>query len=625
MLPPTPEAFVLLVVLLPGVWLAGWLLADRLTLSRSVALVLAPALALSMWLLAVHVTSLAARSFWVGITLGTGTVAAAGVFFWLRSRGHVEPPPFRSFIASERSMLLAAIAVTIYLAPTALGWAFHDELAMTGHFSIASEIENGIYPPRHLTFPEIELRYHYGFDLLVASIASMLRLRVDNAIDLVTLAAWGYSWCLAWVAGERLVGRSWGPVTAAVVLFGGGIPFFSSAPSFAKVQTPIFRLLGLGAVGPDDLSPPLVSNFFQHPWTLGIPLALATIVVVSMRDAPDRRARWAAMAILLLALSFCQTVLFLCLAGALFVSEWLAHYKTDRRSALAAVILLGVTVALATRLHGFFAPLPEGSEMMIEPRSEPLGGSLAGWASWHAQSFGLLLPFGVVGLTLLAGERLLVALLVVGSLLVLNLLRYRLSWDIVKFAGVASLALSFGVAATLRRVWTLRAHSLWNGAAAIAFLGVVATGSIFPFVVGFYGEGNPFARSPLELPNDDKLAVDWLRRRILPGEVVYRRGWAGRGYAQWGGLPQLVYDRDTTMFGLPRRLLEGREELLQRLTSDPQALLQTRVRWVAVDTSSDPIARALDHPGDQQLIARAQFGTVTIFEVNGVVPAPRSD
>ena len=53
----------------------------------------------------------------------------------------------------------------------ALGWAFHDEQLYTGHTGIISQIQNGHYPPRHMTFPELEYRYHYGFDLAGAAVA----------------------------------------------------------------------------------------------------------------------------------------------------------------------------------------------------------------------------------------------------------------------------------------------------------------------------------------------------------------------------------------------------------------------------------------------------------------------
>jgi hypothetical protein len=661
--PPTPLAFVLLAVLLPGVWLAGSAIAGRLSRERSLARVLTPALAVALWLVAIHAVSLGARSFWIGLPIGTLVVAAGGALSWLRplaapaavgappaapralaaprrkrgasrprgsARGGSDQPPPAGYPASTgRWMCLSALLATAYLAPTALDWSFHDELAVTGHFSIASEIENGTYPPRHLSFPELELRYHYGFDLLVAAVASIFRLRVDHAIDLVTLIAWAYTWCLAWTAGERLVGKNWGAPTAAVVLFGGGMPFFSSAPSHFSTQTLLsaqallLRLLSLGGVGDDDLNPPVVSYFFQHPWTLGIPLAFAIILVVSLRDAPRRWARWGAIGILLVALSFCQVVLFACLAGALLVAEPVAEGKSRWRSALAGLCVMGVVVAIASRLHGFFSPAPAGSESVLELRPLPLGGSVAGSVIWHLQTFGLLLPFGAVGLLLLARERLLVALLAAGSLLVVNALRYRFSWDIVKFATVAALALSLGAGAALRRLVAMRPRPLWRAAAVVAFVGLVAAGVLFPLVVGFSGQDVPFPKSPVALSAADQLAIDWLRRRVHPGEIVYRRGPAANGYTQWGGLPQVGYDHDATTFGLPRRLFEERTRFYGTGVSEPEALLRQRVRWLVFERADEAMARLVDSwTGNHRAIVRAQFGSLTIVELPGAIPAP---
>jgi len=381
--------------------------------------------------------------------------------------------------------------------------------------------------------------------------------------------------------------------------------------------------LSLGAVGRDDLNPPVVSYFFQHPWTLGIPLAFAAILVVSARDAPAPWARTGALGILLVALSFCQTVLFLCLVGALVVAEPVAEGKIVWPRALRTLLLLGAVLLVASRLHGFFAPSPAGAENMIELRPLSLGGSGVGWVSWHLQTFGLLLPLGVVGLLLLVRERLLVSLLAAGSLLVLNSFRYRWSWDIVKFATVASLALSFGASASLRRLFELRPRPLGRAAGALAAVGLVAAGLLFPFVVGFYGHGVPFPKSPVALSPADEQAVDWLRRSVRPGEVVYRRGGAGRGYAQRGGLPQLVYDRDTTYFGLPRRLFAERERFLETPVSEPEALLRQGVRWLVLERSDEAMARLIDRwIVEDRAIVRAHCRPLTIVEVPGEIRAP---
>src|ERR1041384_4693850 len=320
MAPSTPTAFVLLIFLLPLIWFSGAALAGRLLRDTELTALLAPALAVALWLTAIHVCSLTTSSFWIGLPVGT--LAAAG--FGLLSRFY-RVPRFPTGEASSprdlRWMWLSALLTTAYIAPAVLRWWFSDELLVTGHLSMIAEIENGIYPPRHLSFPEFELRYHYGFDLLTAAIASILRLHADRAIDLVTLLAWAYTWCLTWKLGNRLIGIGWGGLTALVVLFGGGLPLFVSAQSL------LWRLSAISTFAGYNVNLPTVANFFQHPWTLGLPFAFATILVILERDSAAAKARMVALGILLLALSFTQTVLFLCLTGALLVAEPVAQAK----------------------------------------------------------------------------------------------------------------------------------------------------------------------------------------------------------------------------------------------------------------------------------------------------------
>src|SRR5262249_23729328 len=231
-----------------------------------------------------HVSSLAASSFWIGLPVGTFATAGLGLlsrFYPVPGLPDAEASSPRDF----RWMWLSALVTTAYIAPAVLRWWFSDELYITGHLSMIGEIQNGIYPPRHLSFPQFELRYHYGFDLLTAAIASMLRLHADRAIDLVMLLAWPYTWCLVWTLGNRLVGIGWGGLTAAVVLFGGGLPLFVSAPSF------LWRLAAITTFAGHNVNLPTVANFFQHPWTLGLPLAFAAILIILERDFAGPKAR----------------------------------------------------------------------------------------------------------------------------------------------------------------------------------------------------------------------------------------------------------------------------------------------------------------------------------------------
>ena len=613
MAPPTPTAFVLLIALLPLVWFSGAALAARLSRDTALAALLAPALAVALWLTAIHVASLAASSFWIGLPVGTFATAGLG----LLSRFY-PVPGFPAAAASSprdfRWMWLSALLATAYIAPAALRWWFHDELLVTGHLSMIAEIQNGIYPPRHLSFPEFELRYHYGFDLLTAAVASMLRMRADRAIDLVTLLAWAYSWCLAWTLGNRLVGIGWGGLTAAAVLFGGGLPLFSTSHSL------LWRLSGIGAVGGNNINLPLVSYFFQHPWTLGLPLAFAAILVILARDSAAPQARAAALAVLLVALSFTQTILFLCLTGALLVAEPAAQAKLGWKKAAAAVLLLGAVLFAATCLHGFFAPAPPGTENAIELKSAPVGGS-DGWAGWHFASFGLILPLGIVGLFFLARERLLFALLVGGSLVIFESLRYRWSWDIVKFATVAALVLSFGASAALRRLFELRPNILGRAAVALAAVGLVAAGLVFPLATGFYGADGPLSEKPAALSPDDQQAVQWLRKNIRPGEIVGEIVSGGfdpaLGYAQWGGLPVLEW-YGAEWFPLPRRALEKRERFVEAAISDPDAFLRERVRWLVLKGDDEVVKRWI---ATGRAAVRARFGALEVIEIIGEIPA----
>jgi len=55
------------------------------------------------------------------------------------------------------------------------------------------------------------LRYHYGFDLAAAIVTGLLRIRVDQAVDLLTLALWPLMFLLLWRLGEHFGGSKGGP------------------------------------------------------------------------------------------------------------------------------------------------------------------------------------------------------------------------------------------------------------------------------------------------------------------------------------------------------------------------------------------------------------------------------
>src|SRR5262249_44059557 len=172
------------------------------------------------------------------------------------------------------------------------------ELLMSGHQAIAAQIQNGIYPPRHGTFPHCLFRYHYGFDLLVALVGSMTRLSVERSIDVVTLASLFYAWCLAWGIGERVAGEGRGWIVPITLRFAGPFAFFF--PPMGRPEM-LYRWLGIVQVGRAGLNPCFASYFFQHPWSISVPLALAVLRVALEPELG--RAKWRAGVLLVLFLA----------------------------------------------------------------------------------------------------------------------------------------------------------------------------------------------------------------------------------------------------------------------------------------------------------------------------------
>lgn len=191
---------------------------------RDGSLALTPALGFAFWLVLIHGLSLLLGNFPAGLAGATVLAGVGGyAIWWWRGRGSSFGAPGGS-LGSRRLWLGVAVSMGL-VAPLAFGWAFHDELFFTGHMSITAQLQNGQYPPRHLSFPAFELRYHYGFNVLAALLTGLTRVSIPTAIDLLTVGAFGYTWLLFWLLGERLIAPRWGDVTAAVVLLGACLSF----------------------------------------------------------------------------------------------------------------------------------------------------------------------------------------------------------------------------------------------------------------------------------------------------------------------------------------------------------------------------------------------------------------
>jgi len=583
---PQSAAVIALVPFVVAVFWGARSVTARATRDDLLARLATPAVGVAAWLVAVHVVGLLARSFTWGLWLGTaGAGIVAAVVALPRLQLDVPPVP-----ALSSAMWGPAIAGTLLLAPAALGWSFHDELWQVGHQSIASQIQNDIYPPRHGVFPAYPLRYHYGFDLLVAMVGAITRLPVARAIDLVTIAAWAYAWCIAWGIGERLLGARRGWIMPIAVLLAG--PFTRLSPTLGAPEG-IFRLLGLVKSGGALLNPPLASYFFQHPWALGIPLSLAALWLAL--DDHHGRPAWRAVVIftLFLALAISQIVLFLSLLPALSLMQGVLHIRRRPRESLAWIAGATLVIALASRLGGFFAPVPfpVSADIQFHPWSQT--GHAASNFLWTALSLGWTLPLGVTGLALLFRHRtawgLVLASMSIGSLLVLNLLRYVHSWDIAKFATLALFALAICSSVAIARLWAVPSRPLVRATAFTCLLLVASPGLGFLACFTTSARGIPsqiFAHQPPPLAEDDVAALAWLRRHVRAGDLVLCAPEMAPRCAQVGGLPQLQIDSGTMGFSIPAEIRRRRETINREAPADPRAYRAEGVRWMVVPDDS---------------------------------------
>ena len=505
---PFSPALCLLVLTWVGAWLAGKIATQALTRDRGLSAVLPFGLGLCFWLLAVHVASLAAGTLHVGLPVGALFAGALGVALWLADRRQREgrAPDAAEGSAPSRWMVVGMVASLVSIAPATLRFHFHDELFIVGHMSIAAELQNGVYPPLNLSFPDLPLRYHYGFDLLVACLTALFRLSLVRAIDLATLGLWALSWCLLWTLGARLAGHRRAFLTPLLVLFGGGLPLgCEGGGSLVDAWMAQCQRGGLG------LMQSITSCFFQHPWSLGIPLATTALLLHDARPAPREAARLAVLAAVLAMLSLGEIVLFAGLCPALVVAEALGDDGLAPRRALRMLGVAAGATLLAWAMGGFFTPSPDTPPLAASLALGPVHNARQ-LLAWHLGSFGVLLPLGVAGMFVLGRRWAVLVLLAAGGLAVFNLVAYRYSTDMAKFATLAALALAIAGSAAIARILPAaprddggsarRARPARTAAAAVLLAAACAWGAVYAVCLALNLDALPeyFRRAPRARP-----------------------------------------------------------------------------------------------------------------------------
>jgi hypothetical protein len=516
---------VLPLVLLAGVGLAFWAARDRRTAAMA-----GPGVGIAAWVLCTHLIGRATQSFVPAFAAATVVLGIYGAAFAVRElrSGARWWQPWSGWMA----MTLVALCVLVVPAASK---HFHDELTIAGHLSTVAQLQNGWYPPRFSVFPEHEFRYHYGFDVLAAMLSGMFRLEASTAVDVATLGLWAYTIVLLGHVGACVIGTRHGATTAAVTLLAGGIPFFCAPPG-----SPLgHQLTGQCKVDGVWLNPPLSSYFFQHPFALGIPLGLVLVVLLTQPRPPRGLGRYVVYALCLCALAVSHMVIFVTFGMAVSAAECFRDRKFEWRRLLAMFGTLVAAGAMAVFSGGFFLPHPSGAPDLVIHLgvTNTLGGTL----EWLARSFGLLLPIGLIGLLFLRRERLFLWLLVLGSLSVLLFTKHPTSWNVTKFATVASLALGVGASAVCVRLWQVRSQvsaELRAGFSVLAIgsgIGATVAGWAFHLAIWSDLEGARYEGKPVALAPDDVAVAEYLRRHMRDTDVVYRNKIASYGYNQWPG------------------------------------------------------------------------------------------
>jgi hypothetical protein len=249
-----------------GGWLSAWSFTGRATSMATHAAAVPTGLVLSV--LFFRITG-GACSPWVV----AGLVCAFAACVLLAGRYVVRyDAPVTRFTAVRLTGAdwLAIFALFIFFVIHSLTFLGNDEI---NHFFFASQIVHGKFPPSAYGFPDVPAKYHYGWDILLASGILVSGLPHPVVSDVLTaytlLGVLPLAFCILQYLGAPTVLR----VVCGVGLFvgdglAGGLTFL--------LQGHYRRYLTL------------TNLYHQHPWTLALGLFFLSLVLLAHCTAARR-------------------------------------------------------------------------------------------------------------------------------------------------------------------------------------------------------------------------------------------------------------------------------------------------------------------------------------------------
>lgn len=414
-----------------------------------------------------------------GIAVGVVVIGLAGavVFVALRARAAAHgshPPPWSRRMRFTFAVLFALLAVVCLTT-----WLW-DEAST--HLPLAGAVARDVWPLEHPLFPGQPLRYHPGFAVVGGVVRVFTQLPLSQCLDVVTLFGLGVVlWCIHDLACVIGLTSKEAALAVVVVVCAGGPVAAVLADGWGSAL-PLRGAFPKPWVNGASFPPLVVTNLFQHPQGLALPIACAALVVVAPAAAPGRRIDPRVVVAALLVLLCSRVQILVAAAAGLAVL-----IVVLRRRAWRDAVALGVVAAAVAVDSGFVGGFVGGNA----------GGEFA-VGGYFAKDGALLVPHNLLAFGLSLGapffvwhlrkNDIAVALAVVGSVgfVVGNVVHYSRSWDIVKFFGISAFFAHFLLAAWLCRrpravaaalvvvscwsgaYWLVR-HGVGNGVVAVAY------------------------------------------------------------------------------------------------------------------------------------------------------------
>lgn len=477
------------------------------------------------------------------------------------------------------------------------------------HNPLVAGLARGVLPAEHPLFPGEPFRYHYAFDLLSAAVRALTGVDVARAQDVISLGLLGLLLGVARDLGATLGGQRAARLMPTILMLGTGTLLFLLFTDVGSIEVH-WDLLPKRWL--QSVPPPTISNFFQHPQALGMPMALSVLMLFDRGlDDPLRTRRSLLGALVMTALSLSQIVFFGTLGLVLgLVTLGLARRPKQRVQVVVDGGLLALSLVGAWLLGGFLAPGPAVESVLTFGKSyftDPAPQLLA----YHAIVFGL--PFLALPLAIARTAkrptplRLGLVVAAVFGFLVPHFATYERSWDIVKFLGVGAFfanALFVDVLAA----WPRRRLARPVVAAVTGALVLTVSFSSWIWLLRLGVLDGKHGIPKVHFPPPSKagrLLGDRLAEIIGPGDLVFS---TNTDLATAGGIPTPGFDWRQVgqgfMLDRDRSIRLAQHKAVARRSLDPKALAALEVQWLVLSAGD---RAQLDATGQGRLQDPARF------------------